>query len=177
MSERLSRRAAVFVMICTASLWSIAGVLTRQLEAARGFEVTFWRSVFAAGFVIAALLWQHKKRALEQAVSIGRWGILSSFMWSIMFCCFMIALTMTTVANTLVVMGISPLLTALLAAFFLQQQIAGGTWLAIAAASLGMAGMFAGTIQADAAHLGGMLVALAVPVAYAINFLALKKAG
>jgi flagellar biosynthesis protein FliR len=27
-------------------MWSIAGVITRQLEQARSFEVTFWRSFF-----------------------------------------------------------------------------------------------------------------------------------
>ena len=33
-------------MIAVTLMWSIAGVVTRQLEAARSFEVTFWRSFF-----------------------------------------------------------------------------------------------------------------------------------
>ena len=33
-------------MVLVALMWSIAGVVTRQLESARSFEVTFWRSFF-----------------------------------------------------------------------------------------------------------------------------------
>jgi drug/metabolite transporter (DMT)-like permease len=99
-------------------------------------------------------------------------------MWSVMFCCFMIALTMTTVANTLIVMSISPLLTALFARLFLDQRIALRTWLAIGVACLGMIWMFAGGMsQVGARELSGMLIALGVPLAASINVVTLKKAG
>ncbi len=42
----LSHGRAVWVMVAVTFMWSIAGVVTRQLEHARSFEVTFWRSVF-----------------------------------------------------------------------------------------------------------------------------------
>jgi hypothetical protein len=35
-------------MVLVTLLWSIAGVVTRHLDAARSFEVTFWRSLFNA---------------------------------------------------------------------------------------------------------------------------------
>ena len=35
-------------MLIVTLMWSIAGVVTRQLDAARSFEVTFWRSLFTA---------------------------------------------------------------------------------------------------------------------------------
>ena len=44
----MTHRRAVFTMIAVTLMWSIAGVVTRQLEAARSFEVTFWRSAFNA---------------------------------------------------------------------------------------------------------------------------------
>ncbi|HEX2530168.1 MAG TPA: DMT family transporter [Burkholderiaceae bacterium] len=170
-------RRAVILMICAATLWSIAGVFTRHLDAARGFEVTFWRSVFAALFVAAALLLQERGAALAKVRAMGRLGIVSSVMWSIMFSCFMIALTMTTVANTLIVMSVSPLVTALLAWLFLRQQVAPRTWLAIALAVTGMTGMFAsGMSHMDGAQLTGMLVALGVPLAASVNVITLKKA-
>lgn len=168
----------MLLMICAATLWSIAGVFTRHLDAARGFEVTFWRSVFAAVFVAGALLWQQKAKALSSVRAVGRLGLLSGLMWSVMFCCFMIALTMTTVANTLIVMSISPLLTALFAWLFLQQRIASRTWLAIGVAFLGMIWMFAGGMShIGARELSGMLIALGVPLAASVNVITLKKAG
>lgn len=169
---------AILLMVCAATLWSIAGVLTRHLDAARGFEVTFWRSVFAALFVGGTLLWQERGRAFAKVHAMGRLGLVSGFMWSIMFCCFMIALTMTTVANTLIVMSVAPLLTAFLAWAFLRQRIAQRTWLAIAVAFAGMTGMFAsGMSAASGREVAGMLIALGVPLAAAVNVIALKKAG
>ena len=165
-------------MVCAATLWSIAGVLTRHLDAARGFEVTFWRSVFAALFVGGALLWQERGKAVEKIRTMGRLGLVSGFMWSIMFCCFMISMTMTTVANTLIVMSVSPLLTAFLAWLFLRQRIAPRTWIAIAIAFAGITGMFASRMSSvSGRELAGMLIACGVPVAAAVNVIAMKKAG
>lgn len=178
MPKHLPHRHAVILMVCAAVLWSIAGVFTRHLDAARGFEITFWRSLFAALFVSGALLWQKKSGAFASIRAVGRLGILSGAMWSIMFCCFMIALTMTTVANTLVVMSLSPLLTAFFAWLFLRESIALRTWLAIAAAFAGMVWMFAsGMSGMGGTHLAGMAIALGVPIAASVNVVAMKKAG
>lgn len=165
-------------MCCAATLWSMAGVITRHLESARGFEVTFWRSVFAGTFVMLALFVQKRGKAVQTVTAVGRLGLVSGLMWCVMFCCFMIALTLTTVANTLIVMSTSPLLTAFLAWMFLRQRIAVRTWLAIAAAFCGMVWMFAGSLrQIDATNLLGMTIAMGVPIAASINVIALKKAG
>ena len=178
MLTSLSHRRAIVVMLCAATLWSIAGVLTRHLHAASGFEVTFWRSVFAALFVVAVLGYQHKSKAFSKLIATGKLGWLSGLMWCAMFCFFMIALTMTTVANTLIVMSLSPLLTALLAGLFLKQRIAYPTWIAIVAACGGMVWMFSRNVSDfNATQMTGMLVALGVPIAASINFIVLKKAG
>ena len=39
----MTHRRAVLAMIAAALMWSIAGVVTRHLEAARSFEITVWR--------------------------------------------------------------------------------------------------------------------------------------
>ena len=123
MQNKPTYRQAIFLMIIAATLWSTAGVLTRQLDAARGFEVTFWRSSFAALYVAAALLWQHKSQALPRLLAQDRFGLISGAMWAVMFSCFLIALTLTSVANALIVMSVSPLLTAIFAWIFLRQHI------------------------------------------------------
>ena len=174
----IPQRRAVFLMCAAATLWSIAGVLIRQLDHARGFEVTFWRSVFAGIFVALALIVQQRSKAVASVRAVGRWGIVSGLMWCVMFCCFIIALTLTTVANTLIVMSTSPLLTALLAWLVLRHAIPARTWVAIAAAFAGIVWMFAGGMsQIDARQLAGMTIAMGVPIAASINVVALKKAG
>ena len=48
MKLTLTHTRAVFLMVAVTLMWSIAGVVTRQLESAARFEVTFWRSAFTA---------------------------------------------------------------------------------------------------------------------------------
>lgn len=179
MPHLTTHQRAVLLMIIAPTLWSIAGVLTRHLDAARGFEITFWRSFFSAVFVAVALVAQQGWGGAAGTVrAVGILGILSGMMWCVMFVSFMIALTKTTVANTLIVMSVSPLLTAFLAWLFLKQQIPQRTWLAIIAAFLGILWMFICSMSdMDGQHLLGMLIAGAVPVAAAVNLIAIKRAG
>lgn len=160
------------LMIAAPVLWSTAGVVTRHLASAGPFETVFWRSLFAALFVAAALALQ------KQSLRLTRPVLLSGAMWGVMFTAFMLALRLTSTANTLVVMSISPLLTALLAYAFLRERVVLRTWVAVAAAAIGIAWMFASGLGA---HTGrdylGMALAALVPVASAINVVTLRAAA
>ena len=158
-SETRAHRRAIALMVAAATLWSIAGVITRHLESTGRWEVTFWRSLFAAGFVLSALLATRGRGAWAHVRASGGYGIVSGAMWAIMFSAFMLALMTTTVANTLIVNSIGPLVTALLARAVLREPIAPRTWVAVVLA------------------IAGMLIALAVPLAAAVNFITLKRAG
>ena len=178
MSNKLSHRGAVILMIVTATLWSIAGVFTRHLDSAKGFEVTFWRSLFAAMFVMVVMLKQYGRGFVPRLRLLGKLGFLSGCMWATMYSCFMIAMTMTTVANTSIMESLAPLFTAFLAWMILRERIPARTWWAIAAACLGMGWMFAGSLsEVDQRGLLGMLIALGVPVAASVNVILMKKGG
>jgi len=178
MPNQLSHRRAVLLMICAASLWSIAGVFTRHLESAHSFEITFWRSLFAALFVAGVMLKEYGRAFVPRLRLLGRLGFVSGCMWATMYSCFMISLTMTTVANTSIMESLSPLFTAFLAWLVLRERIAARTWWAIAAAALGMGWMFAGSLTAvDGRGMLGMLIALGIPVASSVNTIVLKKRG
>jgi drug/metabolite transporter (DMT)-like permease len=168
-------------MIAAPTLWSIAGVVTRhlspELQSQGRFEITFWRSVFAAVFVggYLALVRRDFAGALKRA---GAPGLLSGCMWATMFVCFMLALTLTSTANTLIVLAVAPLATALLARALLQTPIPPRTWIAIFVAMAGIGWMFAGSLRIESpASVLGMLVAFGAPIASAINFVILKKRG
>jgi drug/metabolite transporter (DMT)-like permease len=159
-------------MVCVALMWSIAGVVSRQVEAARSLEVTFWRSLFNALALVPLLTWLRGPSALLLSLAAGgRMLWLSGLCWCVMFTAFMIAISMTTVANVLVTLAIAPLFTALASRFVLGQALPQRTWAAIMLAGLGIAWMYAGGFSiAEPRHLIGTVVALAVPVAAAINW-------
>ena len=159
-------------MVLVTLMWSIAGVVTRRLEAAHTFEITFWRSAFTVLALSVLLLALRGPAALLTSFRAGgRTLWLSGACWSVMFTAFMVALTLTSVANVLVTMALAPLLTALLARLALGHRLAPRTWAAIVVAGLGIAWMYAREVSgADARNVLGTLVALCVPIAAATNW-------
>jgi drug/metabolite transporter (DMT)-like permease len=168
----MTHRRAVVLMILVTLMWSIAGVVTRQLESARSFEVTFWRSAFNALALLVLLGALRGPRVLWRSITTGGRALwVSAACWCVMFTAFMVAITLTTVANVLVTMALAPLFTALLARFVLKQRLPTRTWAAIVVAGIGIAWMYASDVRgASAQHLLGTLIALGVPVAAAVNW-------
>jgi drug/metabolite transporter (DMT)-like permease len=165
---RLTHPQAVFLMVAVTLMWSIAGVVTRHLEQARSFEVTFWRSFFTVVSLLVILPF-FQGRAVFAKIRHGGWPLwLSGVCWSVMFTAFMVALTLTSVANTLVTMALGPFLTALIARIFIGHRIAPRTWVAIAVAGAGIAYMYGAQIEAG--RFAGTLVALCVPLAGGVNW-------
>ena len=164
----LTHGRAVWLMVVVTLMWSIAGVVTRHLEAARSFEVTFWRSLFTlvALLVILPLLQGRAVFASMRNSGIALWT--AGLCWAVMFTAFMVAILLMPVANVLVTMAVAPLLTALLARIFIGHHIAPRTWVAIGVAGLGIAWMYGA--QMAGLPLAGTLVALCVPIAGAVNW-------
>ena len=162
---RLTHTQAVFLMVGVTLLWSVAGVVSRVLESAGRFEVTFYRSAFTVLSWMRMLpLWRawsrrqapqmppltHSTRSAWGEVLHRHWGFLpesrtfwlSGVCWSVMFTAFMLALGFTSVANVLILMAVGPLLTALLARVVLGQHLANRTWLTIVVAAMGIVYMY-----------------------------------
>lgn len=167
-----SHATAVALMIVATLLWSIAGIVTRQLDSARSFETTFWRSAFNAAALVPLLLWLRGAGPLVRTLRTGGAALwLSGACWCVMYTAFMVALTLTTVANVLVTLALAPLMTALLGRFALGQRLAPRTWAAIALAGAGIGWMYGhGLAGGEARHVLGVGIALAVPLAAAVNW-------
>jgi drug/metabolite transporter (DMT)-like permease len=175
MNIRLSHAQALGLMVLATLMWSIAGIVSRQITQAQGFEVTFWRSLFTAlslalGLTLATrgTVWR-----ISQFQSRTLW--LSGLCWSVMFTAFMLAMSMTTVANVLITLSLGPLLTALLHRVLGGVSLSRQTWGAITLAAVGIGYMFVSQIQLDGGqHLKGMLVAACVPLAGSVQWNLMK---
>lgn len=173
-----SRRLAALSLLFAGLLLSSAGIVIRQLESAQGFEVTFWRSLGCVCFVAMVLFARDGLAWISKSVK-GGWALLGSCLcWAAMFTCFSVAISLTTVAKALVLIALSPLIAALMARAFLNEQIPWRTWSAILLAGVGVTWMISDGLRADPglplSHLG-MLIAAGVPLAFAFNFVLLKK--
>ena len=163
-------------MVLVTALWSTAGVVTRHLEAARSFEVTFWRGFFTLLSLLVILpLWQG--RGVWRRIPWGsRYFWLSGLCWSVMFTAFMVALTLTAVANVLITMALGPLITALLTRVFLRHPLPWRTWVAIVLAGIGIGWMYGSQLSLGAPNFVlGSLVALCVPMAGGVQWTLVQK--
>ena len=165
---KLTHTKAVFLMVAVTLMWSTAGVITRQLEHARSFEVTFWRSFFTLASLLVILPFFQGREVFGKIRHGGAALWISGLCWSVMFTAFMVALTLTSVANVLVMLALGPLLTALIARIVIGHRIPLRTWIAILAAGAGIAYMYGA--QLSGGQMAGTLVALCVPLASAVNW-------
>lgn len=166
----MSHRRGVALMLLVTLLWSIAGVVSRHLESAPPFEITFWRSAANALALFCLLGWLRGPRELWRELREGGWLLwVAGLCWAVMFTAFMVALALTTVANVLITMSLAPAFTALLARFALGHKLPVRTWTAIALAGVGIAWMYGSQVGGGSVRdLLGTVVALTVPMGGAV---------
>jgi drug/metabolite transporter (DMT)-like permease len=163
----------IALMVGATLCWATAGILVRTMDSTDGWKITFWRSLFMTAFMLAVLSFQHGARLPQRILAMGWPGVLSGFLFAWMMICFILALSLTTVANTLVVGSISPFVAALCGYLFLGEKVAPRTWLAMLAALGGIVMMFADGLTGGG--WAGNLIALCIPVGFGANVVLLRK--
>ena len=167
-----NRWRGLLLMIGAGVCWSTGGVLVRSTELTDGWEIVFWRSLFMVLTLSAILTVWHRGAVLRKFRDVGIWGVVTGGFLAMTFFFYIIALTMTTVANTLVTMSVMPFVAALLGWIALKEPILPRTWVAMSAGAAGLVMMFADSLTGDGA--AGMLVALGVPLAFAVNLIVVR---
>ena len=166
------RKALLFMLIAPVC-WSTGGLFVRLQSISDAHEIVFWRSLFMALFVAGALLAMNGRRMPRVVGAVGWPGLLAGAFLAGQFFLFIASLTRTTVANTFVLMSVSPFLAALAARLLLHERVPTRTWIAMTAAFAGIVVMFADSL--DAGRLAGNLLAIGVSVLFAFNVTVLRK--
>ncbi len=167
-----AHRIGIAVLVLCTFLWSTAGVVTRATSVTNGWEAAFWRSLFLCLVIAILMLAQYRTDAPRRLLAIGWLGLASSLCWATMFVCFMLALSRTTVANALFIMGVMPFCAAIAGWLFLHERVPTRTWLAIGAAAGGIGVMFHDALRTG--NIEGSLIALTIPIAAAANTVVVK---
>lgn len=173
-SRRGKHRRGVLLMVGATLCWAMAGILVRNMDLRDSWEITFWRSLFMTLFISGVLLWQYGGSVRSRMRAVGMPGVAAGALWALMYVCFILALGLTTVGNVLVLASIAPFTSALFGAIFLREHIPLRTWVTMLIAFCGIVVMFLDSLGA-----GGMLgnlIALAIPVAFAVNVVILRRA-
>ncbi len=155
-------------LVCLSALcWSFGGTMARYVDHLDSWTVVFWRSAWAAVFLVAFMLWRDGWRGmLALFAGMGIPGVLVGVGFAIGSTCFIVALGYTTVANILLIQAGVPLLAALLAWLLFREKVAPATWAAIAAVIAGVGIMVSESIGGAVSPIGdGLAVLIAISFA------------
>ena len=141
------RWLGVVMLLGSGVCFSISGVLIRLIESATVWQVVFFRSASWALAVLLAMSLQSRAVPWRAFLSIGRFGAIGAMGLAVGGVFIVWAQFHTSIANVVFILGALPFLSALLARLFLGERVRGLTWLAMAAALVGIGVMVWGGIE------------------------------
>ena len=149
---------SLFLRLIGADLWTLA----------------FWRGgLSAVGLAVAVLLMEGRQPGRQQLLRLTRQGVVVAVSFAIANLAFIFSIQNTAVANTLVIMSLSPLFAALLSYFLFREPISTGTWLAAVAIFLGLTMVFYGSLATGGVV--GDLAALVTSLCVAISLVLMRE--
>ena len=149
------------LVLGSAVVWSFGGTLARFLSIEDGWTVVFWRSLFAALFLLGFMLLRDGPRGTVRLFAgMGLAGIAVGACFATASTSFILALAYTTVANVVLIQAGVPLIAALMTWLLFRERISGQTWLAIAAVIGGVAIMVSESLGGRVSMVGDALAML-----------------
>lgn len=162
----------VAIALLGGTFLSLSGIMIRNIEAADGWQILFYRSLATFLTIFVFLVFQYRGSIARRFADIGGAGLLAALVLSVGSIFYIMALLNTTVANVVFIIGASPLLAALAGWLFLRERVTRASLASMFAAILGIGLMFA-----DGLVSGGMLgnvFALCLAIMYVFYLLILR---
>jgi len=113
-------------------------LLVRLIDA-EPFTLLVWRGVLQALGILVILAVLHRGHLAAPFRAVGRWGLLLAVVFSGCTLFFILALSLTAVADVLVIVAAAPLAAAVFSLVFLGEGVPARTWVAISLAVVGIA--------------------------------------
>jgi drug/metabolite transporter (DMT)-like permease len=110
-----------------------------RLVAADEWTTLFWRGLLTAISITTVLTILHRRETVARFKEIGPLGVLLAVLFAVGAICFVVAITLTKVANVLFIVSTTPLYAAIIARAFLGEQVPLRIWVAIGFTMLGVA--------------------------------------
>lgn len=155
----------MLLMMAGSIVISFGGLVQRNIEFADAWQINVYRSI---GMLIASLLilfFSYRGRLQKTLTGIGPLGILGALLLSSAGVCFVQALTNTTVANALFILGSIPFFAAIFARLILGERLRRTTLITMIVAAIGLGIMVAKGVSVGSGY--GNLMALITAVSFA----------
>ena len=152
---------------------SWGGFIIRSFEEASIWQILFLRSFFFLLALIAFLFVTYKKNTFNIIKDSGLPGLLGGFVLSFSFVAFVVAMSNTTVANVVFIISTQTMFLAIFGYFYLKEKVSLIGLISILLAMSGIIIMVGDSISGGS--LFGNIVALAIPINFAILVMIIRK--
>ena len=152
---------------------SWGGFIIRSFEEASIWQILFLRSFFFLLALTAFLFLTYKKNTLNIIKDSGLPGLLGGFVLSFSFVAFVVAMSNTTVANVVFIISTQTMFLAIFGYFYLKEKVSLTGLTSIFLAMSGIIIMIGDSITSGS--LFGNIVALAIPINFAILVMIIRK--
>ena len=144
-----------------------------RLADSDSWTVLFWRGIFFATGIIVILFITYRSKAVNELINIGKGGVLIGLLTALGGTSFILAIHYTSIAKTLVIISISPIVVAIVSLIMLKEKPALYTWLSMIIVFIGIYIVMAG--DKSGMNLMGNLFALTSVIVGGFSFTLLRK--
>ena len=144
-----------------------------RLADSNSWTVLFWRGIFFATGVIVILLITYRSKAVNELINICKEGVLIGLLTALGGTSFILAIHYTSIAKTLIIISISPIMVAIVSWMMLKEKPALYTWISMIIVFFGIYAVMSG--DTSGVNLLGNLFALLSVVIGGFSFTLLRK--
>ena len=152
---------------------SWGGLIIRSFEEASIWQILFLRSIFFLLALVAFLYATYKKNIFNIIKDSGLPGLIGGFVMSLSFIAFIVAMSNTSVANVVFIISTQTMFLAIFGYFYLKEKLSLVSSASIFLAMSGIIIMVGDSITGGS--LFGNIVALAIPINFAIYIMIIRK--
>ena len=163
-----------YILVCFGGFClSWGGFIIRSFEQATVWQILFLRSFFFLLGLTIFLFFVYKKNTLIKIKTSGLPALLGGFVLSFSFIAFVVAMSNTTVANVVFIISTQTMFLALFGFIYLKEKVSLIGSLSIFLAMGGILVMVGDSVSSGS--LFGNLVALAIPINFAVLVMIIRK--
>ena len=162
------------LMAFTAVMFLTPDSLFIRLANVSSWNLIFYRGFIPFSIVFIGLLFFYKSNFIKQTFSNGWHGVAYALIFTVTNITFVISIENTNVANTLIMIALAPMLSAVLSFIFLKEVPDNKTWIAIIITTLSVVFIFYDSI--DAGDVLGNALGLLTAFGLAIGAVIIRSA-
>ncbi|MDU8926385.1 DMT family transporter [Alisedimentitalea sp. MJ-SS2] len=171
----MSDQVKGLLITLVAVLFVVPDSLFVRLIGAEPLVISFWRGGISGALILAWIVVTQGVRPIREVMGTGWYGVLFAFATGVSGVFFVLAVSMTSVANVVLIIAAMPVFAAVYSRIFLAEPIRARMLITIAVVAMGLAVIAYGSGETEHAHWKGDLMALLVTALFPAGLTAARK--